>query len=152
VFRLPYGYLSDLRLRPGSSVAATPCPAASGPFFEPVTFCGAAPVSTPFGIVPWYEPAPPLPFVRVPFDPEPALLEILVVANNPGQTPLPGVLLSGTIDGVTGLDGVYRSYVPSGSAVFTLSQLPMGCSSPGFHFILDLLPRTKRTTGILVQC
>lgn len=154
VLRGPWTDLPDLRFVPLSAAAATPCPSVGMPFFEPVTYCGATGAATPFGIIPWFEPAPVVPFTKVPLNPEPALLTVLVAASNAAQTPLPGVLLSGTTDGVTGKDGRYRSYVPTGGggAAFVLSNLPPGCSTDGIQFILGLAPREERSTGILVQC
>jgi hypothetical protein len=67
-----------------------------------------------------------------PMSPLPGLL--LVRIQSSALTPLPGVSINGgavTTFGITGLDGLYRSYTAPGGSAFTLGSLPPGCSYPG---------------------
>ena len=92
--------------------------------------------------------AAPLP--QVPLSPERAYLRYLV--ESPQLGPMPGVTLSGPAFGVTGLDGVYRSYTAAQGAFVTLGNLPAECTDPGLLILLPLAPREIRTTGVTLDC
>jgi hypothetical protein len=66
-----------------------------------------------------------------PLSPAPGLLVVRV--ESAAQLPIAGVSLNGgsvTTFGITGLDGLYRSYTAPGGSLFTLGGLPLGCSFP----------------------
>jgi hypothetical protein len=137
VLRAPWASVPDLRPDPFGSPAALvqgcPSPPLGDPFFETAPYCGAvAPPSITTSQIPWFEPAPLYDMTPTPLAPQPGLLVVRVETS--AQAPLPGVSIDGgavTTYGITGLDGTYRSYTPAGGSVFTLDDLPPGCSSPG---------------------
>lgn len=138
VLRAPWASVPDLRPDPFGSpaalIAACPSPPLGHPFFELAPYCGAVEVPTATtSQIPWFEPAPLVDMTGVPLAPLPGLLVVRVESSL--QAPFAGVTIHGgsvTPFGVTGVDGLYRSYTQSGGAAFTLQDLPPGCGSPGF--------------------
>ncbi|MCA9739825.1 MAG: hypothetical protein KC645_19515, partial [Gemmatimonadetes bacterium] len=152
VLRGPWASVPDLRPIATAPMWQVACPSLAGdPFFEPAAYCGAVqPPSSSLGEVAWVEPAPVVPLPQVPLSPERAYLRYLV--ESPQLGPMPGVTLSGPAFGVTGLDGVYRSYTAAQGAFVTLGNLPAECTDPGLLILLPLAPREIRTTGVTLDC
>lgn len=151
--RGPWASVPDLRPQPLAATSNILCPSVGvgHPFFEAATFCGGvAPPFNTLGSVPWLEPAPAVDLTRVPLSPEPAFLSYLVESPQLGR--LPGVSISGSTFGFTGLNGEYRSYVGPAGALVTIGNLPPTCEDPGQLVLLPPASRDSVFTGVLVQC
>jgi len=140
VLRAAWASVPDLRPNPfggaASLLSGCPSPEAGDSFFEDAPFCGAvAPPSTALSRIPWFEPAPLFDMTATPLAPAPGLLVIVVeaVSGSGPTSEVAGVTVAGatvTTTGITGLDGTYRSYTPSGGSQWSLTTLPPGCFYP----------------------
>lgn len=142
----------DLRPSPAAAATAAACPSLSGdPFFEPALYCGgvAPPLST-LGEIMWLEPAPLFGTVASPPTPTPGFLQYTV--SSPQRGPLAGVALNGPTPGITGGDGIYRSYTAPGGSLLTLTNLPSGCTDPGILILLGPAGGSTSDVGVEIQC
>ena len=128
-FRGPFASVPDLRPFPLGTVAQNPCPSVpADDFFETAPHCGAIP-ALGYGDVPWFEPGPVVSTLATPITPALGYLEVLVISDTRG--PLAGVELDfqtgvGVL-GITGRDGIFRTYIEGDGSVIQLDRLPMGC-------------------------